>query len=214
MTSDRTRGTTAVNGPALELNNGVAPNTQLHLIVPYFYLSADGAHASGLGDTEFGVKYRFVSEEGSRPEIGIFPLAELPTGDDSKGLSNGKTFFKLPVWLEKNWGPWMSYGGAGYTVNSAPGQRNYYYGGLLVQRTLCPKLTLGGEMFFQGAQLASDDAVGTVAGARSSGIANFGGSYNFTPDFSLLFTAGRSFQGEGHHVLYLGLYRTWGPGSP
>jgi hypothetical protein len=225
MTQDMTRGTKTVNGPALELNNGVAPNTQLHLIVPETYFSGNGMRASGLGDTEFGVKYRFVAETANRPEIGVFPLVELPSGDAAKGLGNGRTYVKAPVWLEKNWGPWTSYGGGGYDYNSAPGQRNYFYGGLLVQRTLSPRLTLGGELFLQGAQVKTEQSANAgaanasssgiqVAGARSSAIWNFGGSYNFTPDFSLLFTAGHSFSGDGNRVLYLGLYRTWGPGAP
>lgn len=217
-TGDRTRHANTVNGPALELNNGVAPNTQLHLIIPETYFSQGGMSASGLGDIEAGVKYRFLTETNGRPEIGMFPLVELPTGDQSKGLGNGRTWIKVPIWLEKNFGPWTSYGGAGYAYNPAPGQRDYFYGGLLVQRTLSPKLTLGGEVFLQGAQVDSDPRVSSagiqVAGARSSALWNFGGSYNFTPDFSLLFTAGHSFQGDGNQVLYLGFYRTWGPGAP
>ena len=224
-TRDRTRSTNAVSGPALEVNNGIAPNTQLHLIVPRTYYSSGGTSARGLGDIEAGVKYRFVSQTKSRPEIGIFPQLELPTGDQSKGLGNGRTWVKLPVWLQKDFGAWTTYGGGGYAYNPAPGQRNYGYGGLLVQRTLSPRLTLGGEVFFQGAQVAgpqtepagpgSASSSGiSIAGARASAIWNFGGSYNFTPGLSLLFTAGHSLAGDGNAVVYLGLYRTWGPGAP
>ncbi len=222
LTQDRTRSTNTVNGPAFELNNGVAPNTQIHLIVPVTYFSDDGMIATGLGDIELGVKYRLLAETRARPEVGMFPLLELPTGDQSKGLGNGRTWTKIPLWLEKNWGPWQSYGGGGYAYNPAPGQRNYFFGGLLVQRTLSPKLSLGGELFFQGAQVKNAQPTSgdefapmmEIAGARSSQIWNLGGIYNFTTDFSLLFTAGHSFHGEGNQVLYVGLYRTWGPGSP
>ena len=223
-TRDRTRSTDTVSGPSLEVNNGVAPNTQLHLIVPNAYSSSGGTSARGLGDIEAGVKYRFVSQTKSRPEMGIFPQLELPAGDQSKGLGNGRTWVKLPVWLQKDFGAWTTYGGGGYAYNPTPGQRNYGYGGLLVQRTLSPRLTLGGEVFFQGAQVspqaesagprsASSSGI-SIAGARESAIWNFGGSYNFTPGLSLLFTAGHSFQGDGNAVVYLGLYRTWGPGTP
>ena len=224
-TRDQTRSTTIVNGPALELNNGVAPNTQLHLIVPETYSSQDGTSARGVGDVEAGVKYRFLGETKDRPEIGTFPQVELPTGDQSRGLGNGRTWVKVPIWLQKSFGPWTTYGGGGYAYNPAPGQSNYGYGGLLIQRTLSPRLTLGGEVFFQGAQADTPESGATgsagtsssglqVAGARASALWNFGGSYNFTPDFSLLFTAGHSFQGDGNAIMYLGLYRTWGPGSP
>ena len=224
-TRDRTRSTNTVSGPSLEINNGVAPNTQLHFIVPDAYSSAGGTSARGPGDIEAGVKYRFVTQTKSRPEIGIFPQLELPTGDQSKGLGNGRTWIKLPVWLQKDFGPWTTYGGGGYAYNPAPGQRPYGYGGLLVQRTLSPRLMLGGEIFFQGAQVVSPQmepaGAGSasssgiaVAGARASTLWNFGGSYNFTPDLNLLFTAGHSFQGDGNAVTYLGLYRTLGPRAP
>src|ERR1017187_879314 len=75
-----------VEGPAVELNYGVLPDTQLHLIVPMTTVGGDGVPTvSGLGDTEFGIKYRFLHETNWWPQIGIFPLAELPTGDSSRG---------------------------------------------------------------------------------------------------------------------------------
>jgi len=224
-TRDRTRSTNVVSGPALEINSGVAPDTQLPLIIPQTHSSQDGTSARDLGDIEAGVKYRFLLETKSRPEIGTFPQVELPTGDPSRGLGNGRTWIKVPIWLQKSWGPWTAYGGGGYAYNPAPAERDYEYGGLLVQRTLTPRLTLGGEVFFQGASVDNpqSEAAGSagtsssglqVAGARSSSLWNLGGSYNFTPDFSLLFTAGHSFQGDGNAILYLGLYRTWGPDAP
>ncbi len=216
MTSDRADGTTAVTGPAIEINNGVAPNTQLHMVVPETFVSRDGVKQSGFGDMEAGVKYRFLSETKNRPEAGVFPLAEMATGDSAKGLGNGRTWAKFPLWIQKSWGPWTSYGGGGYAYNPAEGQRDYWYSGALLQRTVSARLTLGGELFWQGAQAnaPSPAAANETAGARSSSLWNVGGSYNFTPDFSLLFTVGHSFQGDGNAVMYLGLYRTWGPGSP
>ena len=66
VTRDRTRSSTGVSGPALEVNNGVAPNTQLHLVVPESYFSSGGVSARGLGDVEVGVKYRFLSQTRTR----------------------------------------------------------------------------------------------------------------------------------------------------
>lgn len=222
---DRSDGSNTVQWPAVEVNNGVAPNVQLHLIVPETYYSLDGASARGLGDTEFGVKYRFVTQNPRRPDIATFPLVELPSGDASKNLGNGRTWAKVPIWLEKDWSSWTAYGGAGYAFNPAPGARNYWFGGALLQRNLSARLSLGGELFFQGASvneggplLSSPPAMsspgGATPGARSSAIWNVGGQYNFTPDFSLLFSAGHSFAGDNNSVFYVALYRTWGPGAP
>ena len=68
--------------PHVEVNNGAAPNLQLHIILPYFFSRPAGEPTSwGLGDTELGVKYRFVQETKTRPMVGTFPLIEVPTGD-------------------------------------------------------------------------------------------------------------------------------------
>jgi hypothetical protein len=169
-----------------------------------------------MGDVELGVKYRFVQESPHRPMVGVFPQLELPTGDYKQGLVNGQPWVKMPVWIQKSCGDWTSYGGGGYAYNPVPGQRSYSFGGLLVQRTLSKPLTLGMEIYLQGAQV--DAPPGTpatsVAGARWSSIVNIGGIYNFTPDFSLLFSGGHSIAGDGTAVYYLALYRTWGPGAP
>lgn len=202
-TLDSTSAVTNATGPAVEYNIGAAPELQLHLVVPLAYSSPTGGPtAYGLGDMEFGVKYRFLDETARRPQIGIFPMIEIPTGNAVRGLGNGQTWFRLPVWAQKSWGPWTGDGGGGYVINHAPGMRNYFFGGLLVQRNVSSRLILGGEIFIQGADTNTDH--GTT-------LMNFGGYYNFLPDFSLLFSASHSIAGETHRVAYLGLYWTWGP---
>jgi len=201
-TGDRTNGGDAVSGPAFEANYGAFHDTQLHIAGQVAHVTSnDQPSATGLGDTELGVKYRFVHETSEQPQVGVFPAIELPTGDADRGLGNGRAWFRLPLWLQKSFGPWKTYGGGGVTLNSAPGQRDYRYGGWLVQRDFGSRLTLGGEIFSQGA---------STANGRGFTAFNFGGYFNFTENFSLLFSAGRSFSGERHTVWYLGLYRTGG----
>ena len=203
---DRTADYNSISGPAIEMNYGIAPNTQLHLIAPVANFSSSGSNmATGYGDTEVGVKFRFLDETGSLPQIGIFPLIELPTGNSAEGLGNGRTWYRLPLWLQKSWGPWTSYGGGGIDLNSAPGQRNSGFAGWLVQRDLGKYLTFGTELFWQGSE---------AIGGRDYVVANVGGSINFTESFNLLFSAGRSISGERHTVWYLGLYWTGGPTRP
>jgi hypothetical protein len=190
-----------IQGPAVEMNYGVLPDTQLHLIVPMTTVGGNGAPTvSGLGDTEFGIKYRFLHETNWWPQIGIFPLAELPTGDSGRGLGNGQTWFKLPLWAQKSWGPWTTYGGGGEALNSAPGQRDYPFSGWLLQRDFGPHLTLGGEIFAQGQDTDNDKGYAAL---------NFGGQYNINENFSLLFSAGHSVAGDDHMLWYFSLYWTW-----
>ena len=47
--------------PALEVNYGAAPNLQIHLVAPLAFDAPEGSGMQyGYGDTELGVKYRFV----------------------------------------------------------------------------------------------------------------------------------------------------------
>jgi hypothetical protein len=188
--------------PAIEYNYGFHRDMMVHFVVPYVHSSPDGAPSeSGVGDVEMGIKWLLVHESDSMPAIGIFPLAEFPTGDSGKGLGNGKTWWRLPVWLQKSWGDWTSYGGAGYVINRAEGQKNYPFAGWLLQKDIGEKWTLGGEIFGQGKDTPD---------ARATTFLNVGGYYKFTPDFNLLFSAGHSISGDRHTVAYLGLWWAWG----
>ena len=201
-TDDQTANGKSVALPAIEYNYGIWPQMQLHLVVPYAEsIPRGGASTAGIGDVEAGVKVRLLDETADRPQVGIFPMAELPTGNARAGLGNGQTWWRLPIWAQKTIGPWTTYGGGGYVVNHAPGQRSYAFAGWLVQREVGPRWTLGAELFDQGAD---------VVGGRGRTILNVGGYYDFTPTFNLLFSGGRSVAGAMHTVAYLGLYWTWG----
>ena len=201
-TVDDTRKQTDAAGPAFEFNVGALPNLQVHLVVPMAYASPEGGPRNyGLGDIEFGIKYCFIQETDHRPMVGIFPMLEIPSGDADRGLGNGRAWWRLPLWLQKSWGPWTTYGGGGYAINSASNQRNYYFGGWLLQRDFGEKLTLGGEIFAQGK--SSNDT-------RSFAAFNLGGYFKITPNFQLLFSVGHNLAGGRHTIGYLGLYWTGG----
>jgi hypothetical protein len=209
-TYDGTALGSATQGPAFEVNWGAVPDVQLHLVVPAAAaLPPGGPDTFGLGDIELGIKYRFVHETAHRPEIGTFPFVEVPTGSPRAGLGNGRTWYRLPIWIQKSIGPWTTYGGGGEVLNSEPGTRNYPFGGWLLQRDLGKKLTLGGEIFAHG-----PEGVATLSN-RSSTLADIGGYYYFrNPGFQLLFAVGHTIAGQPESIAYLGLYWTWGPASP
>jgi hypothetical protein len=204
-TLDKAEKAVAVQAPAFEVNYGFAPDFQAHVVVPFqASIPSGGATAYGAGDSELGIKYRFLQETDSLPMAGIFPMLEVPTGQADRGLGNGKAWAKFPLWLQKSWGEegrkWTTYGGGGYALNTASGQRSFPYTGWLLQKQLSEKLTLGGEIFAQGR---------TEDGGQATVIGNFGGHYDFTKNFSLLFSAGHSIAGDRHLLGYLGAYWTW-----
>ncbi|MBV8367898.1 MAG: hypothetical protein JO036_03025 [Candidatus Eremiobacteraeota bacterium] len=202
-TTDRNAGGHSGTGPAIEFNTGALPNVHIHFVVPYASSSPlGGPFANGIGDAEFGIKYRFVQETNGRPQIGIFPMAELATGDAAKGLGNGRTWYRLPIWIQKSYGKWTTYGGGGTAINKAPGMANYGFAGWLVQRDFSDKLTLGTEVFYNGP---------TTLGGRHSTYVNTGGYLKPNDNFNVLFSIGHTISGESHAIGYFALYWTWGP---
>jgi hypothetical protein len=190
-------------GPAVEFNFGMLPDTQFHVIVPYAYNQPKGTPAQdGLGDTEVGIKYRFLHETDTLPQVGIFPMVELPTGKVDKGLGSGHTQVFLPIWGQKSWGPWTTYGGYGWIRNPGDGNRDWSYAGWLVQRDFGEKLTLGVEAYRNTAM--------TIGGLASTGF-NAGGQLNLSEKHHILFSAGRNVIGEKQSNFYLGYQLTTGP---
>jgi hypothetical protein len=41
----------------------------------------------------------------------MFPLLELPTGNEHRGLGAGHVSAFLPIWVQKSFGEWTTYGG-------------------------------------------------------------------------------------------------------
>ena len=134
---NHTSDTDSATLPEVEVNYGALPELQLHMVAPAVYDSEAGSGTHyGLGDFELGAKYRFIQETGKRPQVGVFPLIELPTGDEHRGLGNGRVQVFLPLWLQKSFGPWTTYGGGGWWYNPGQDHRDFWRIGWEVQRDL------------------------------------------------------------------------------
>jgi len=190
--------------PHFEVNYGIVPNVQLHVIVPFAFNAVmnESAHY-GYGDIELGAKYRFVKETGWCPEIGIFPLVELPSGNTDKGLGNGKTQIYLPVWLQKTFGKWTAYGGTGYWINPGKGNRNWQFFGLTVQYQVMKSLSVGTELYHSTSS--------TENGSGETRF-NFGTVIDLSETSHLLFSAGSSINGSTRLQCYIGYQLTFGKG--
>ena len=124
------------------MNYGAAPDLQLHAIVPLAWARpAGGRLAAGAGDVEVGAKLRLVHQDGWRPQLGIFPIAELPLGDAALGLGAGHLEVLLPLWLQERLGDWTTYGGGGrWLGNPGPGGRGSWFVGWHVERQVTARL--------------------------------------------------------------------------
>lgn len=173
--------------PMLEYNYGAMPDLQLSITLPYAYNKPAGqAMENGPGDVVLGAKYRFWQETENRPMASIYPVYVLANGNANKGLGNGATQFFLPVWLQKSWGDWTTYGGGGYWFNNAPGVSGRWYAGWEIQKKVSERTTLGAEITHMSEQLPAD--------VSNTGV-NFGLTYDVNEHNSLLVSYGR-----GHGV--------------
>jgi hypothetical protein len=202
-------------GPALEFNWGAVPDVQLHAILPWggvmpsnkavYAPGGTGPSNYGLSDMELGLKYGFIHQTPHRPQIGSFTMLELPTGNSDKGLGVGRVWYKLPLWAEKEIGPWSLVGGAGFVLIHQTGYRSYPYGGFLVKRELNERLELSIETFSHAREGFA------AAQTQASSLIDAGGYYHFkSPGLQLLFAYGHSIAGQTENYGYLGLYKTWG----
>jgi len=125
--------------------------------------------------------------------VAAFPGITLPTR--SNGMSAGKITALLPIWAQKDIGPWSVFGGGGYAVNPGAGNRDYWTGGAAVTRSLGKLLLLGVEVDRQGA-----DSTGG-SGSTSLGM---GAIYQLKAPLRLLALAGPTFEDAkedaGFHV--------------
>ena len=206
-------------GPAFEFNWGALPRLQLHAILPWgsinpsnnpiYAPAGTGPSAFGLTDMELGAKIAFIKESPHFPQVGTFPMFEIPTGSYDRGLGVGRVYYKIPLWLQKNEGKWLFDGGVGYEVVPQTDYSNFLYTGWLVKRELSKRLELGAEVFAHGKQgLAAPQT-------EASTLIDGGGYYHFKnhPGEQFLFCYGHSIAGQTENYAYVGMYWTWGKGG-
>jgi hypothetical protein len=185
--------------PHFEVNYGLLPNVQVHLLLPvnYNYVRNEGTNF-GYAYTEFGLKYRFIQESENTPQIGIFPIIEIPTLKNDE-FSNGKAQIYLPLWMQKTWGKLTTYGGIGYWINPGTDSKNWLFSGWEVQYDFTAVFSFGGELYYHTAN--------TIDSKPLTGF-NLGGFINFTGKFHFIYSVGHSLTNDSYTSSYVGLLWT------
>lgn len=182
------KGSTSGTAPSVEANYGAFPGVHLHILTPLAFDKTDGESSHyGFGDLEVGAKVRFLNSEENPLGLSLatFPVVDFPSGDSDRGLGAGHTRFFVPLWLQKSFGNWTTYGGGGYWNNPGSDNKNYWFFGWELQRKLTDDLLLGAEVFHQTKDQSD--------GSDSTGF-NIGCIYDLTENHHLLFSAGRGIQ--------------------
>ncbi|MGC4122598.1 MAG: hypothetical protein QM765_50115 [Myxococcales bacterium] len=181
--------------PLVEGNVGAAPDLQLHVLVPMAFHRQNGRGILwGPGDVELGAKVRLVHESKYVPQVGVFPLLEIPTGSADRRLGRGTLEAFLPVWIQKSFGAWTTYGGAGFRISS---ETSSWFFGWQVQRRFLDRLLVGIEVVHE-------------TGEDSDTRFNAGLVVDWTDHHHVLFSAGRSIGTATTFQAYLGWLVTLG----
>lgn len=193
------RGVDVEGAAGVELNYGAASNLQLTVGLPIDYAHDATGSRWGAGDVRLSAKYRIFHDESAGFQLAVFPGVTLPTG--SNGMGAGKVTALLPVWLQKDAGPWAVFGGGGYAINPGEGKRDYWTGGIAVARHFGDRLLLGMEADRQGAD---------TVGAEASTSLGLGAIYQLKAPFRLLASGGPTFEDHGgaasfHTFMAMGL---------
>jgi len=64
----------------------------------------------------------------------------------------------IPIWLQKKWGDFQTYGGGGYWFNNGTGNRDYWFFGWQGQYQFSEHVTLGAEVFHTTEQVVGQGA--------------------------------------------------------
>ena len=115
------QGPDVLVGPTLDINYTFVPGFKLNVtLAPLTLIGKNGNPTeSGLTDTDFKFKWRFVDEDpdGWRPAISMAPTFTIPTGDEERGLTDGSYKFKVPLQFGKTFGEdhrWFTYTEVGF----------------------------------------------------------------------------------------------------
>ena len=105
MSTDWAHGGHRIEAPVLDVNYGRGERVQLTYELPYVFLREPGAspgtseRANGVGDSTFGIKYRFYDNDATGVSFAVYPQVRFRTPGADRDVSEGGTTLILPLIL-------------------------------------------------------------------------------------------------------------------
>jgi hypothetical protein len=182
LSTERRPGSRSSELPLLDLNYGIGDRLQLKYEVPYLSVHEDGSPSlSGLGNSEFGVKWRFFDAGEKGPAVSVYPQWEFNNPGSNaadRGLVEHGSAFKLPFQFEQEMGPVTIVAQAGREFRS--GGDTWFCG------------ISAGHHFTEKVEVAVELAGEANAGLhRSVLVTNLGVVIDLTERTSFMFSVGR-----------------------
>jgi hypothetical protein len=200
LTIEKSATSTAFEAPLVDINYGFRDGIQFKLEFPYAIVQDKGeTRKTGVGSFNAGVKLRLRNNDRGGFAISTYPQFEYkPPISIRRGVIDRGSEFLLPLEVARKIGPIDLNFELGYRFKRFDRDQLLY--GLAIGKQLTKRLELDAEVHGEPKRdLVGDDRV-----------INFGGRFQLSKHFTLLFSAGRSLRpsfrdGAVNLVMYTGL---------
>lgn len=185
--------------PRIDFNYGWGNRIQLKYEIPWLRLTEGNQTRTGLGNSLFGVKWRFLDEERRGLSLSTYPQIEFhnPTSSADRGLVEKGVQFLLPLEMTRRVGPLGVNGEFGFRFVQHRSEEWLY--GLAFGHETRIRLELLGEIQGTARRNFREDDL----------VFNLGGRWRLGDKFVLLFSIGRSIRAPSGESLtpfaYLGM---------
>lgn len=200
FTAEKRNRERSYESPILDINYGLGDHIQLKYEVPWLVLDERSKGTkTGLGNSVFGLKWRFFDQDKHRIDMSVYPQFELNNSDSAadRGLVDRGVEFVLPFQVEKSFGPISINPEFGYVLKEYDDNEWIY--GLAAGYEASGNLELLAEISGTIGQDFEEDEL----------VFNFGARCGLSEIHTLLLSAGRSFRsttrGEPEFLLYAGI---------
>jgi hypothetical protein len=188
--SDALDGSEAAAG--IDFNYGAVPDLQLTAVFPVARENPAGTSSvTGLGNIELAAKYRFLHQEQVGWDIAVFPRYILPSASSQVGDQHSSIV--LPVWVQRDWDPWSTFGGGGCVIQHGGEVRSFCFAGWAVTHAFSG-LELGLELVHRTAEAEGGSSSSTAMGA--------GLSYDISEHYHLLASVGPTLRNAAETTRY------------
>jgi hypothetical protein len=192
-----------LNTPLIDINYGLFDNVQLKYEQPWLTGAGTGVPHGGIGDSLFGVKWRFFDQGEGGLEISTYPQFSMNDSVRSaqRGLVPGGWQMLLPVEVQKKFGGTTLFDEVGYLVNEYGG--NGLLWGAAFEQEVCEKFSLLGELH----------AISATGFRKDNIVFNLGFHWQTFEHAALIGSAGRAIHEGGQDgpqfLGYLGMQFTF-----
>lgn len=142
----------------IDFNYGATKDLQLTAVLPVEYEPG----ARGIGNVELAAKYRFRHQSDGGWDVAFFPRLFLPSA--SARLGERHASLLLPLWVERDFGPWATFGGGGCAIDRGGDAKDWCVAGWALTRQVTDALNLGAELVHQTSSVRGEPSSTAVGG--------------------------------------------------